>query len=171
MRSSPAALIRTLKLKKHPEGGHYREVYRSSEHVFVRGLPVRYRGARAFSTSIYFLLQEEEFSAFHRIDSDEIWHFYAGDPLDLFVITPRGLLKKYRLGPGHFQQMVPHGCWFAGEIAASPTRRKTVSKSFALLGCTVAPGFDFSGFELARAEALSRRYPKHRKLITRLTRA
>ena len=124
-------------------------------------------GARAASTAIYFLLEGENFSAFHRLRSDEIWHFYAGEALMVHVISPEGSCSQIVLGcdldTGQvLQAVVPAGCWFASHVADW--------KSFAVVGCTVAPGFDFEDFELARRAELVARYPEQREWIERLTR-
>ena len=119
------------------------------------------------STAIYFLLDQENFSAFHRIQSDELWHFYAGDPLVVHVIEPTGDLSEILLGSDAeagqvFQSTVQAGRWFASELKPGG--------SFALVGCTVAPGFDFDDFELGRKQELQQLYPQHKKLIEKLTR-
>lgn len=159
--------INKLNLQPHPEGGCYRQVYCSSESVPGEHLPARFGGARPFSTSIYFLLRGGQFSALHRIKSDEIWHFYAGAPLSISVLELGGATSELRLGPSpergeSFQQIVPAGAWF-GAALEEP-------QSFALLGCTVAPGFDFADFELAERDRLVAEFPQHRSLIERLTR-
>ncbi len=117
------------------------------------------------ATAIYFLLQENEVSALHRIKSDEIWHFYAGTPLLIHAIYPDGHYREQRLGSDCtdgdlYQVVVPAGCWFGAEL---------VGKQFALVGCTVAPGFDFADFEMADRKQLSACYPQHTELIKRLT--
>ncbi|MFZ1141788.1 MAG: cupin domain-containing protein, partial [Candidatus Sulfotelmatobacter sp.] len=129
--------------------------------------PAGFSGARAVSTAIYFLLEGEGFSAFHRLRSDEIWHFYAGQPLLVHAIDPEGNYSRILLGsdPGAeqvLQAVVRAGCWFASHVADW--------KSFAVVGCTVAPGFEFEDFELGKREELVARYPQHRELIERLTR-
>jgi predicted cupin superfamily sugar epimerase len=163
--SSAEHWIRQLRLQKHPEGGYYRETYRSAESIPTDGLPPRFPGARPFATAIYFLLQAPEFSAFHRIKSDEIWHFYYGGALLLHILQPEGDLTTTKLGgpEGVFQAIAPAGCWFAAELAAPDPH--------ALVGCTVAPGFDFADFELAKRDELSRLFPPHAPLIARLTRS
>jgi uncharacterized protein len=160
--------IRKLGLQRHPEGGWFREVYRASEAIPRRGLPARYPGPRACSTSIYFLLARSEFSAFHRLRSDEVWHFYAGSPVRLYLIGRDACLRTLRLGPllargQRFQALVPAGVWLAAEVAGRA--------AYALVGCTVAPGFEHADFELAQRENLCRRVPRHAALIRRLTRA
>jgi predicted cupin superfamily sugar epimerase len=160
--------IDTLKLEPHPEGGHFRETYRSSVSIPRSALPHSFGGERRASTAIYFLLQGEDFSAFHRIASDEMWHFYAGGPLLVHTIGLSGQTSEIRLGPNPehgevFQAVVPAGCWFGSSLAQPGT--------FALVGCTVAPGFDFSDFEMADQPSLLALYPQHSTLIRRLTRA
>lgn len=147
--------IESLRLTKHPEGGYYRETYRSQTTV---ELPV-FAGARAVSTAIYFLLPAGEVSALHRIKSDEVWHFYAGAPLTIHVIAPAGQYSAIALGPANPQAVVPAGCWFGA----------TVENEHALVGCTVAPGFDFRDFEMADRSVLLAAYPQHRPVIERLT--
>jgi len=160
-------LIKNLNLKAHPEGGWYAETYRSSENIPHPSLPVRFAGERSFSTAIYFLLPAGVFSAFHRIQSDECWHFYEGDPLNIYVIDQTGELSVIKLGNNlsageTFQAVVPAGCWFASKPA--------IDNAYSLVGCTVAPGFDFADFELADATELSALYPEHEDLIKSLCR-
>jgi predicted cupin superfamily sugar epimerase len=156
--------IRTLKLSPHPEGGYFREAYRSDEVLSGPALPRRYRGRRPFSTAIYFLLRSGEVSKFHRLRSDEVWHFYEGRPLRLHILKPAGAYSAPVLGRGaKFQLVVPRGAWFGGEVIGRD--------SFSLVGCTIAPGFDFADFELGRKADLIKRYPSRRSLIERLTSA
>ncbi len=133
-----------LRLASHPEGGFFREVYRSSERVASEHLPDRFRGARNFATSIYYLLEAGDFSAFHRIKSDETWHFYAGGPLELHMVQGESysvVIIGNRPDRGEvLQYTVPHGVWFASRPLAGTT--------YSLLGCTVSPGFDFEDFEM-----------------------
>lgn len=161
--------IEKYQLLPHPEGGYYAETYRAAETIPHQALPGRFSGDRAFSTGIYFLLESHNFSAFHRIQADEMWHFYAGDALEVFVIdADSGELNVIRLGnnPDHgetFQAVVPAGAWFGS--------RPANGSSYALVGCTVAPGFDFADFEMADREALTQAYPQHAGLIAELTRS
>ena len=160
--------LRTLGLMRHPEGGHFREVYRSDDTIPAVALPPEFDGVRAFSSSIYFLLKGDDFSAFHRLRADEVWHFYAGSPLTIRVIALDGGLSEVRLGSdpeqGHqFQAVIPAQRWFAAAVDDHPG-------SYALAGCTVAPGFDFRDFEMGKREELIRLYPDHRPVIERLTR-
>lgn len=154
--------IKHLQLKKHPEGGYFREVYRSNEVVNVKGLPSRYQSFRSFSTAIYFLIKSNEFSAFHRILSDECWHFYAGCPVRIYLLGPNQTAKELVIGNDPeenqlFQFTIPKGWWFA----AQPIH----PDSYSLVGCTVSPGFDFEDFELAKKLTLLKRYPNQSKLI------
>jgi uncharacterized protein len=155
-----------LKLEPHPEGGYYRQTYKSELVIPHDSLP-GHSGPRAVSTAIYFLLEGKNFSAFHRLRSDEMWHFYAGSPLLVHIIDRAGAYSSLLLGNDPdtaqvFQAVVPAGQWFASHVADWT--------SWALVGCTVAPGFDFADFELARREQLIGECPRHRDLISRLTR-
>jgi len=157
-----------LQLLPHPEGGFYRENYRSPETIDAASVPERFSGTRSISTAIYFLITAGNFSAFHRIKSDECWHFYTGDPLWVHLINDAtGEYSIIELGndlsgTGVFQAVVPAGYWFASETKAGG--------SFSLVGCTVAPGFDFADFELAQRNQLIPEFPAHTILIQRLTR-
>ena len=167
MAKTVAEWIAVLKLTPHPEGGFYRETYRAHEVIAAEGLPARFGGPRACSTAIYFLLPGGQVSALHRIKSDEIWHFYAGAPLTLTFIHPDGRLETPRLGSEpdlgqHFQTFEPAGCWYGAQVD-DPA-------GYALVGGTVAPGFDFADFELADRATLLANFPQHRETIVRLTR-
>ncbi len=157
-------LIQRLALQPHPEGGYFRETYRCSETVTRSTYPA----VRSASTAIYYLLCDDAYSAWHRIRSDEVWHFYAGGALDVHVLDADGRLHTHRLGDAlacHdavYQAMVPAGCWFAAERIDPAT--------YTLAGCTVAPGFEFSEFELADPAALLQTFPAHAALIRRLSR-
>jgi predicted cupin superfamily sugar epimerase len=166
MRPSPAYWIEKLGLTPHVEGGAFREVYRSELVIPRTSLPLFFQGNRSASTSIYFLLEYGQFSAFHRIASDELWHFYYGDPLLVYEITHGGRMITHRLGQDpekgeSFQTTVKAGSWFASAPA--------YGSEYSLVGCTVAPGFDFEDFELARRESLSQMYPQHAAIIAKLT--
>lgn len=167
MVQSAAFWIKQLKLKQHPEGGYYREIYRSGEFIQKRGLPARYTSYRSFSTSIYYLLDGHQFSAFHRLRSDEGWHFYQGSPVELFLLFPNGKMHVVKIGPDptqdqHFHFVIPKGVWFAA--------KPLVSDQFSLVGCTVAPGFDFDDFEIANPDNLARSYPQHQDIILKFSR-
>jgi uncharacterized protein len=159
-------LISSLGLSRHPEGGWYRESYRCAEFVAGSDLPERFAGPRPFSTAIYFLLEKGEISALHRIKSDEIWHFYAGAPLVLHILTPQGEHLELKLGPDFaagesYQAVVAAGCWFGAEVSGVG--------GYSLVGCTVAPGFDFADFQMGKRAYLQQEYPRHKEVICRLT--
>ena len=159
--------IEDFKLLPHPEGGYYREIYRAGEVILPGHLPKRYKSSRSFSTSIYFLLEGRQVSAFHRLKSDEQWNFYDGTTVIVSVINDEGSLNKYFLGKDFengesFQTIIKRGSWFGAEL-----KDKT---SFALIGCTVSPGFDFQDFELGKREYLLKEYPEYREDILKLTR-
>ncbi|MBL8794700.1 MAG: cupin domain-containing protein [Planctomycetia bacterium] len=159
--------VEALQLRSHPEGGFFRETYRAAGKIARDHLPAGYGGDRNFVTSIYFLLRSGDFSALHRLRQDEIWHFYDGGTLTISVIDPQGERSAIRLGRDvrageTLQAVVPGGCLFGARVETPET--------FALVGCDVAPGFDFADFEMpARAELL-KVYPRHRELIEQLTR-
>jgi len=158
--------IEKLNLQPHPERGHYRQTYKSELLISAAALP-GHSGERAASTAIYFLLEAENFSAFHRLRSDELWHFYAGSPLLVHVIDRAGSYSTLLLGndldAGQvFQATVPAGHWFASHVADW--------KSWALVGCTVSPGFEFADFEMGQHTELIRQHPHHETIIRRLTR-
>jgi uncharacterized protein len=164
---SAADYIQHYQLETHPEGGYYSQTYCAAEEISQQALPPRFTGNRFFSTAIYFLLEQGNFSAFPRIKSDECWHFYEGQTLLVHVIHTTGTLETIQLGKNiqqgeTFQFVVPAGCWFASEPAATT--------AFSLVGCTVAPGFNFEDFELANCETLSAEFPQHATIIQRLTR-
>jgi predicted cupin superfamily sugar epimerase len=159
--------IKKLNLQKHPEGGYFSEVYRSKEEIKREHLPSRYSGARNHSTSIYFLLTSNEFSAFHRIKSDETWHFYSGQPVTIHMIDGKGNYSSVKLGSNPesgevFQFTIPHGTWFAASVDEPD--------SYALVGCTVAPGFYFDDFELGKREDLVKMFPEHKGIINKFIR-
>jgi predicted cupin superfamily sugar epimerase len=167
MNKDAAYWIRQLGLEAHPEGGYYRQTYKADLLLPHASLPPDFTSPRAVSTAIYFLVEGGNFSAFHRLRSDELWHFYAGGTLLVHVIEGGGRYLTIQLGNDPeagdmFQGVVRAGCWFASEVKDG--------RSFALVGCTVAPGFDFEDFELAEREQLVRSYPQHRKVIAKLTR-
>jgi len=164
MHPKASKYIKQLQLKKHPEGGYFREVYRSGEIILSIHLPKRYKSSRNFSTSIYFLLEGRQFSSFHLLQSDELWHFYDGSTVCLYIITKKGELLVKKLGRDkdcELQLTIEKQNWFAAEVEDK--------KSFALFGCTVSPGFDFDDFELGKREELIKKFSQHKTLITKLT--
>ena len=157
--------IEKLHLSRHPEGGYFRQTFHSKESLGKEHLPERFRGARVFSTAIYYLLPGNEVSRFHRLKADEVWHFHAGSALTLYVIDQSGSLTQRKLGGDPergetFQVAIEAGCWF-GALVDDP-------QSYSLVGCTVSPGFDYDDFELADRESLSESYPEHRWIIAKL---
>lgn len=160
--------IRTLlNLKPHPEeGGYFIETYRSSETILEKVLPSRYEGVRTFGTAIYYLLTPETFSAMHRLRSDEIFHFYLGDPVEMLQLWPDGSGRIVILGSDILDRMqpqvvVPRGVWQGARLLNGG--------KFALLGTTVSPGFEFADYESGRRDELVKSCPKFRDLITALT--
>lgn len=160
--TDPDRLIALLSLAPHPEGGHFRETYRSERRVTRE---TDGRGCSA-STAIYYLLRGKERSTWHRIRADEMWHFHDGTPLRIHVLEPDGALTTLRLGHplrhegASFQALVPAGRWFAAECEDAG--------GYSLVGCTVAPGFEFDEFEIGDARVLAQHWPAHRELIARL---
>jgi uncharacterized protein len=155
-------IVRILEMQPHPEGGYYRESFRAP--LVLSGLP--HGVPRNASTAIYFLLPAGTFSAFHRVRSDEVWHHYDGDPLALHIISRAGSYERIPLGHNlsagdRPQVVVPADTWQAAEVPG---------KNFSLCGCTVAPGFDFADFELAKRDELVARFPKYAAIIARFTR-
>jgi predicted cupin superfamily sugar epimerase len=155
--------IARLGLTRHPEGGYYRETYRAAGRIAAHaGL-----GERSFSTAIYYLLPAEEVSRLHRLRSDELVHFHLGSPLTLHLLDEAGAYRRVSLGreleEGQvLQAAVPAGTWFGATVERPG--------SFALVGCTVAPGFEFADFEQAERPELAARFPAHRAIVERLTR-
>ena len=165
---TPQYIIEHFGLLPHPEGGWYKETYRSNESIAQNDLPARFKGDRAFSIAIYFLMEQGNFSAFHKIKSDECWHFYAGSTLEIYILYETGLLETIRLGNNIeqdelFQYVVPANTWFAS--------RPAPGSDFSFTGCTVAPGFDFEDFELAEKAILSAQFPNHKNIIEELCRS
>lgn len=160
-------LVEKLELLPHPEGGYYKETYRSKEIIPSENLPDTISGERNVCTAIYFLLKSDNFSAFHKINQDEMWHFHEGAPLKIHQISPKGVYSFQILGNDllskqNYQHVVPAGYWFAATVEEE--------NAFSLVGCTVAPGFDFEDFVLAERKELSKLFPKHKAIITALTR-
>lgn len=161
--------IEALGLLPHPEGGFYKEVYRSEEAIAREALPPRFSGDRAFSTSILYLLRQHDISALHAINQDEVWHFYAGSSVEIHVFSDRREYTRLVLGSGPgagalFQAVVPAGSWFGAHLKSASD-----NNAFALVGCTVAPGFDFADFRLADTEDLKAKFPRHHEIIQRLS--
>ena len=159
--------IKKLNLSPHPEGGFFRECYRSDETIPREALPHRYSDRRVFFTSIYYLLESHQISRLHRLKSDELWHFYTGSPLTIHVFKNDGnLYNSFILGPDPgnkhiYQQIIHRGNWFGASV--------NESDSFTLVGCVVAPGFEFDDFEKGNRDELLSKYPDYADIIERLT--
>ena len=149
------------------EGGYFAETYRSEDALPPDAFAGRYRGPRSMSTAIYYLLEAGTFSEMHRLASDEIFHFYLGDPVEMLQLWPDGASKRIVLGPDPEtgmspQVVVPRGVWQGARLI--PEGR------LALLGCTVSPGFEYADYESGARDALVRQYPQASALICALTR-
>ena len=160
-------LVKELNLLPHPEGGYYKETYRSEKTIAQSCLSSDFSGDRNMATGIYFLIEKGNFSALHKIKSDETWHFYYGDALEVIEINEQGTLTITQIGSNilkgeMFQYTVKANTWFGSRVCTNG--------SYSLVGCTVYPGFDFNDFELARREDLINLYPNHQNIITELTR-
>lgn len=162
-----ADIIARLGLAPHAEGGYFRETYRCAESVPGRALPARYGGERRLATAIYYLLAPETVSAIHRLRSDEVFHFYLGDPVEMLVLLPDGSGTSVVLGTDVPAGMRPQAVVPAGAWQGSRLRR---GGRFALLGTTVAPGFEYADFELGERERLTAAYPAFAEEIAALTR-
>ncbi|MEN9858024.1 MAG: hypothetical protein RIT50_146 [Bacteroidota bacterium] len=163
---APSDLIKRYSLQPHPEGGYYTSTYQASMLLSQQDLPSVFKGDRPVSSAIYYLLEKGDFSSFHRIASDECWHFYSGDPLWIHVLAPDGSYTRTTLGSKEdmtFQYIVLAGSWFASEPAPGST--------FSFVGCTVSPGFHFDEFELATTNFLVSQFPDQASLIARLCRS
>ncbi|WP_299671895.1 cupin domain-containing protein [uncultured Polaribacter sp.] len=159
-------IINHFDLQKHPEGGYYKEVYRSKGEILSEHLSDEFVGNRNYCTSIYFLLTSDTFSAFHKINQDEIWHFYKGTSLKLHLISPEGKYSLVTIGDDFkngdlFQFTVLAQYYFAAEVIKK--------NSFSFVGCTVSPGFDFRDFDLPSCETLTLKFPIHKVIIKKMT--
>jgi predicted cupin superfamily sugar epimerase len=166
-RLSAQDVIRLLELSPHPrEGGFFRETYRSDESLPAAALPARYAGPRCFGTSIYYLLTDSTFSEMHRLEGDEVFHFHAGDPVEMLHLFPDGSGRVFVLGPdlaaGQRPQVtVPRGVWQGARVAPGG--------GWSLMGTTVAPGFEYADYRTAPREELCARWPAFAEGIRRLT--
>lgn len=159
-------LIKLLNLHPHPEGGFFKEVYRSEE-VINGGKLDGFPAGRNYSTAIYYLLGSEDISCFHQIKSDEVWHHYEGSSITIHVIHEDGQYEALSLGKKLSDQqqpqcMVPAGAWFGVTVDEQD--------HFALCGCTVSPGFDFEDFEMGDQDQMIQTFPEHEVIIQKLTR-
>lgn len=160
-------LVKELDLMPHPEGGYYKETYRSPLKVSPQCLPESFNGERNIATGIYFLIEKGNFSALHKIKSDETWHFYYGDALEVIEINEAGILKITHIGSNllegeTFQYTVKAHTWFGSRVKGNG--------NMSLVGCTVYPGFNFNDFELGKRKDLIQLFPQHSEIITELTR-
>lgn len=161
-------IIELLQLEPLPiEGGYFRRTYCSADTIDLTELPNRYPQAKAMGSAIYFFLHGNHCSVLHRLRTDEIYHFYLGDPVELLLLSPHGASNVMILGPDleagqQVQVVVPRGVWHGARLGAGGR--------FALLGTTMAPAYDPSDFELGEREALIRQFPMHEELIRALTR-
>ncbi len=158
--------IEKLHLQSHPEGGSFKEIYRAEGIIPQLSLPSRYTSGRSFATTIYYLLESKDISSFHRLKSDEQWFHIDGSALTIHSIDPSGNYLQQHIGKnlGKNEQpfaVVTHGNWFGGTVDESD--------SFSLVGCFVAPGFDFDDFELAKRDELIMQFPQHKSIIEKLT--
>ena len=159
---------KVLKLQPHPaEGGYFVETYRSEYLLAPDALPQGYPKARSVSTAIYYLLTPDNFSAMHRLRGDEIFHFYLGDPVELLQIHAKGVGEVVVLGQDimagmRLQHLVPGGAWQGSRLGAGG--------KYALLGTTVAPGFDYEDFEIGKRVELVTEFPRFAEMIQQLTR-
>jgi predicted cupin superfamily sugar epimerase len=160
-------IIDLLNLKSHPkEGGYFTESYRSQETLLQKSLPDRYHGGRPFGTAIYYLLTPETFSVLHRLKSDEIFHFYLGDPVEMLQLLPDGSGRTILLGSDIFngmqlQTVILRNIWQGARLVTGG--------AFALMGTTVSPGFAYEDYETGRRDELIRAYPKFQEKILSLT--
>jgi uncharacterized protein len=158
-----------LGLEAHPcEGGHFVQTWKSEEEIPLAALPSRYSSPRAAGTAIYYLIEPSTFSEMHRLVSDEVFHFYLGDPLEMLQLWPDGSSRVVVLGSdlaaGMVPQLVvPKNVWQGSRLMPGG--------SLALFGCTVSPGFEFADYETGKRVELSREYPEVAALIEALTRS
>ncbi len=160
-------LVKKLNLIPHPEGGYYKETYRSNYILKDTCISSEFLGDRNIATAIYFLIEKENFSALHKIKSDETWHFYDGDTLEVIEINDEGILTITNIGKNilkgeTFQYTVKANTWFGSRVSNKGR--------FSLVGCTVYPGFNFNDFELAKCADLIKKFPQHQAIIKELTR-
>lgn len=166
MNDNAKKIIESLNLSAHPEGGFFSEIYRSYEKLSNKTLPDRYSSPRTFSTSIYYMLVENQISHFHRLKSDETWHYYTGSQIIIHCLESDWKYNQVKIGcdfdNGIFPQFtIRKGTWFAAEIEDK--------NSYSLVGCTVAPGFEYDDFELGDRNSLINQFPLCKEIITRFT--
>jgi uncharacterized protein len=158
--------IQHLQLKPHPEGGFYKEEYRSSIEITPKDLPIGYKSSRRLATSIFYMLRTTDISRLHRLRSDELWFFHAGSSIKVIYLDTEGKKHTHFLGNNHekaekFSLLIPGGSIFCAEV--------TTPNSYGLVSCVVSPGFEFEDFELFDKEDLIQAYPKHIDLIKKFS--
>lgn len=159
-------LIHQLELTRHPEGGYFKETHRSQGIIPQQVLPHQFNADRNYYTSIYFLLTSDDFSAFHKINQEETWYFHEGSTIKIHQIAPDGTYSFVVLGNDilkgeQFQHTVPSEYWFAATVEQK--------NNYTLVGCAVAPGFDFNDFTLAKRNEMIDLFPQHKTIIETLT--
>ena len=159
--SEAKKIVDFYKMESHPEGGWYKETYRSNTKTSIDNL-----GQRNLMTSIYFLLESHQTSNFHKIKSDELWFYHSGSPLTVHCIYPNGEYEMLHIGPNFekgetFQALVPKGTIFGSTV--------NIENTYAMVGCTVSPGFDFNDFKLFEKDELIAEFPQHHSIIEKLT--
>lgn len=160
-------LINLFNLKKHPEGGYYTSTYRSRETISASCLPARFKGERLLGSAIYYLLISPDFSAFHRINQDEVWHFYEGSSLTIHLIDQSGRYSAVKMGRDYERGEVPQAVVPALSYFAVSVNERN---SYSFVGCSLAPGFEFADFELVPREKMLELFPQHEEIIKKYTR-
>ena len=166
MKRSASYWKEKLKMLPHPEGGFFKETYRAEELTRKEHLPERFKGDRNHSTGIFYLLEKDQCSKFHRIKSDEMWHFYDGESLIVYEFDEDSKLIENKLGLNVDENEIPQltikaGRWFGAKMSKPD--------SYCLAGCTVSPGFHFDDFEIGDRDELLKMFPQHGKIIEQLT--
>ncbi len=159
--------IQKLGMERHTEGGFFKETYRTNSFIEKSQLPDEFPGKRHLATAIYFLLDKNDHSTFHRLKADEIWHYYAGSSLILYLLHPDGKMETIHLGTDleageKPQAIIKNNTWFAAELKDKRT--------YGLYGCTTSPGFEYEDFEMGDKKQLLEKYPQHEAILSRLTR-
>jgi uncharacterized protein len=159
-------IIEKLNMQEHTEGGWFLEVYRSNIELNHSALPEQYKSNRNLATSIYYAISSDNPSRFHRLNSDEFWHFHLGSQVNIHTITRQGEYKIIKLGNNILSgeqpfALIPAGVWFGATVSEND--------SYSLVGCTVVPGFEYEDFEKAKQEDLIKLFPQHSEIIKQLT--
>lgn len=158
--------IRQLELEPHPEGGFFKEVYRSPLEIYGKALPIGFQSSRRLMTSIYYLLRSDQVSKFHRLKSDEIWLYHAGSSAKIILLDKQGAKQTLNIGPRIEKSEKPQILIPAGSIFAASL---TTPDSFGLFSCIVSPGFEFEDFEMIERDDLIQNFPKQTELIKKYT--